>query len=210
MPTEIYHITHIDNLPSILKQGCLLANSQLQQINIQYQDVAHGQIQDVRARKPVNCCVGGTLHDYVPFYFSPRSPMLYAIHTGSVAQYQGGQQKMLHFVTSVEAIAAQNLDFAFTDGHATKAFTRFYDSLADLPEAIDWAVVRSWSWKDTNDDMDRKRRKQAEFLVHRTVPWSLIDSIGVINSTIRQEVQKILGNNVHAPRIKIVPDWYYQ
>lgn len=185
MPTEIYHITHIDNLPSILEQGCLLANSQLQKSDIQYRDVAYGHIQDRRSRKPVPCCVGGTLHNYVPFYFAPRSPMLYAIHTGSTAQYQGGQQTILHLATSVETIASQNLNFAFTDGHATKAFTRFYDTLTDLPEAIDWKVVRSWSWKDTNEDMDRKRRKQAEFLVHRAVPWHLINSIGVINPTMQ-------------------------
>jgi hypothetical protein len=42
--------------------------------------------------------------------------------------------------------------------------------------------------------MDRKRRKQAEFLVHRAVPWHLINSIGVINPTMRQEVQEILEN----------------
>lgn len=211
MPTSIYHITHIDNLPSILKFGGLLSNSQLQQNSTQYCDIAHGSIQDVRARKAVRCSVGGTLHEYVPFYFCPRSPMLYTIHKGNVAQYKGGQQQILHLVTSADAIATQNLAFAFTDGHATKEFSRFYDHLEDLEEAIDWEVIESWSWRDTDDDTDRKRRKQAEFLVHRFVPWELIQAIGVMNSTIRDQVQDILQrNNVSIPTVKINSRWYYQ
>lgn len=45
MPTPIYHITPIDNLPSILKSGGLAANSRLKKTD--YVDIAHGHIQDI-------------------------------------------------------------------------------------------------------------------------------------------------------------------
>lgn len=77
MPIPIYHITHIDNLTSILNLGGLMANSRLRRQRINYLDIAHERIQDRRARTSVPCGAGGVLHDYVPFYFAPRSPMLF-------------------------------------------------------------------------------------------------------------------------------------
>ncbi|ERT08755.1 putative lipoprotein [Lyngbya aestuarii BL J] len=53
MSTPIYHITHIDNLVSILSSGGLIACSQLRQQQVNYTDLAHENIQDRRANKPV-------------------------------------------------------------------------------------------------------------------------------------------------------------
>ncbi|MBZ8182847.1 DUF4433 domain-containing protein [Oscillatoria salina IIICB1] len=84
MPTPIYHITHVNNLSSILNSSGLIAFNQLKQQRANYTDIAHQTIQDRRARKQVPCGAGGVLHDYVPFYFAPRSPMLYTINRGNV------------------------------------------------------------------------------------------------------------------------------
>ena len=73
------------------------------------------------------------LSDYVPFYFAPRSPMLYAIHKGKVEGYTGGQGEVLHLVSSAESVAGENgLDYCFTEGHAEIGFSEFFEDLTDL------------------------------------------------------------------------------
>lgn len=207
MPTPIYHITHIDNLPSILKLGGLVANSRLTKTD--YVDIAHGHIQDRRRIIRVPCSVGGCLHDYIPFYFAPRSPMLYAIYRGQVQKYKDGQNKVIYLVSQAEIIEINKLDFAFTDGHAAVvALSEFYDNLNDLFN-IDWNIMKATYWANNEEDNDRTRRRQAEFLVHQFCHWTLITEIGVIDRTIEQQVRNILQNfSVQTP-VKINPSWYY-
>lgn len=209
MSIPIYHITHINNLTSILTSGGLIANSRLKTQQTNYLDIAHRQIQDRRVTTKVPCSTGGYLHDYVPFYFAPRSPMLYAIHKQNVATYSGGQQPIIHLVSEADTIKNSRLNFAFTDGHAIMAYSEFYDNLSDLESVIDWQLMKSQYWFDTEDDPNRKCRRQAEFLVHENCPWDLIQQIGVINHTIAQQVQQILTNfNLQTP-VNIYPSWYY-
>lgn len=78
---RLYHITHIDNLAAILQQGCLHCHRHLARLRFHPVNIAYQSIQDRRASTFVHCGPGGVLHDYVPFYFAPRSPMLYALHT---------------------------------------------------------------------------------------------------------------------------------
>ncbi|MEH1902869.1 type II toxin-antitoxin system toxin DNA ADP-ribosyl transferase DarT [Nostoc sp.] len=211
MPTPIYHITHINNLPSILKSGGLMANSRLRKETIKYLDIAYGHIQDRRGMTRVPCGAGGSLHDYVPFYFAPRSPMLYANHKKSVDKYSGGQTPILHLVSSAEVVDAAGLSFVGTDGHAAMEYTAFFDELEYLyaDELIDWEIMEATYWADTEEDGDRKRRRQAEFLVHQFFPWQLIQEIGVINTTIQTQVREMLYKiNIQTP-IKVCSKWYY-
>ena len=209
MPTSIYHITHIDNLPSILKSGGLIANSRLRQRQTNYLDIAHENIQDRRARTEVPCGTGGYLHDYVPFYFAPRSPMLYAIHKQNVDGYSGGQKPIIHLVSQIEAIENSEIAFVFTDGHGIMVYTDFYDDLYALNHVIDWELMESKYWFDTPDDPNRKCKRQAEFLVHEFCHWNLITEIGVINLTIQTQVREILQRfNIQTP-INVYSNWYY-
>ncbi|HAG83553.1 MAG TPA: DUF4433 domain-containing protein [Cyanobacteria bacterium UBA12227] len=208
MSTPIYHITHIRNLQSILQLGGLIANNRLKEQQINYQDIAHGNIQDRRALIRVPCAASGYLHDYIPFYFAPRSPMLYTINLGNVEGYIEGQNPVIHIVTEAEIISANNLVFAFTDGHAVMNYSDFYDDLQRL-DMIDWEIMRAKYWNNTPSDGDRRRRRQAEFLVHQFCPWALIIEIGVINSTVQSQVGQILQNfNCQTP-VKVYPSWYY-
>lgn len=204
---KIYHITHINNLPSILEAKGLQANSQLQAN--QYTDIAHGNIQDRRARIQVPCAAKGTLHDYVPFYFAPRSPMLYTINRGNVEGYQGGQSPILHLVVDMDRLIEFDFSFAFTDGHAVMAYSKFYEDLEALAHVIDWELMRLDYWFDTEEYPDRKRRRQAEFLVHRYCPWDFVTQIGVINSDIRNQVCALLQQYNDSTPINIYRDWYY-
>lgn len=209
MPTEIYHITHVNNLSSIIKSSGLTANSILKRQSQTYQNIAHQTIQDRRAITPVPCGQKGTLHDYIPFYFAPRSPMLYAINQKQVQGYTQGQKPIIYLVTTAETIKNASIPFVFTDGHGIMAYSLFYDDLKDLNTAIDWNVMKSKMWNDTSQDPDRKRRRQAEFLVYQHCPWHLINSIAVIDSAIAQQVNQILQAHSHAIPVNICRSWYY-
>jgi len=136
--------------------------------------------------------------------------MLYAIHMGFVDGYSRGQSEIVHLVSSAEGVESDDdLRWVFTDGHAEMApLTDFYDDLEEL-DKIDWNVMRSTYWNDTDDDPDRKRRRQAEFLVHESFPWKLISSIGVYGQAAVEQVQEILKKSKHKPDVHIKRAWYY-
>jgi len=206
--TAIYHITHIRNLPNIIKDGGLWCDHIVSDRNLAHVSIAHQHIKDRRSAKQVPCSTGGTLANYVPFYFAPRSPMLYAISRGYVQGYTDGQRPILHLVSSAEAVQQSNLSFAFTDGHAPMDISRFFDDLKHLNQ-IDWKIMKEIYWADTIEDGDRSRRRQAEFLVHQFFPLHLVEEIGVVNKTMSQEVSIFLKSIVRKPVLKIAPTWYY-
>ncbi len=206
--TAIYHITHITNLPNILRDGGLWCDRVSSERNLAGVSIAHQHIKERRARKPVPCAAGGMLADYVPFYFAPRSPMLYAIYRSNVQGYQGGQTPIVYLVASAERVAQHGLSFAFTDGHAEMDLSRFFTDLGDL-EQIDWKIMQAQYWKDTLQDGDRKRRRQAEFLVHEFFPFSLIERVCTRNREIALNVSALLKPLAQKPGIQVEPSWYY-
>ncbi|MGH2354596.1 MAG: type II toxin-antitoxin system toxin DNA ADP-ribosyl transferase DarT, partial [Chloroflexota bacterium] len=191
-PTPIYHITPVDNLAGIIAAGGLWATNQLRHQEVTHVSIAYEDIQDRRARKRVPCGPGGNLHDYVPFYFAPRSPMLCAIYYGRVPNCPSDQTAIVHLVSTAQAVRDAGLSYAFTDGHGAMAFTAFFDDLAQL-DGIDWDVMRSRYWNDTDEFPDRKRRRQAEFLIHEFMPWGLIGEIGVCTAAAKAKVEEVLG-----------------
>jgi hypothetical protein len=209
MPTDIYHITHLRNLVSIVQEGGLISVNSLKRKAKQYQNIAYGDLQDRRARVGVPCSRGGVLHDYVPFYFAPRSPMLYTINRGNVRDCPEGQTPILHLVTSAESVAQKGIAYAFTDGHAIMDYSDFYDDLDIMDAVIDWELMEADYWADTEDDPNRKCRRQAEFLAYEFVPLSLITDIGVVNAQMRNQVLDILRNMNQTIPVTIQSRWYY-
>lgn len=207
-PVLLYHITHFDNLPDILRAGCLHCQQQLGHAGLHPVNIAYPGIQDRRLVRKVPCGPGGVLHDYVPFYFAPRSPMLLAIHNDRIQAYAGGQTPILHLVSSVPRIQATNHRFVFTDGHATMAFTRFFTETDDLDQ-IDWPLMREQYWSDTPQDPDRKRRRQAEFLVYNQVSVSALIGVGVISERIQRRVEDILQIHQIQLPVRVRRRWYY-
>jgi hypothetical protein len=207
-PTRIFHITHIDNLASILQTGELLCINALRRTGARWVSIAYPQIQERRALRPVPCGPGGTVHDYVPFFLGPRPPMLYAVHTGQVAGCREGQSSVIYLVSTAQSVRAAGLRFVFTDGHSVNDLTEFFDDLAHL-DRVDWLVLRSRLWHNTPQDPDRKRRRQAEFLVHRSCPWWLIQEIGVIDTTMQQRVERAIAHMGHKPAVTVAREWYY-
>jgi hypothetical protein len=211
MTIPIYHITAIQNLTSIINSGGIMSLNRLREGKTNYTNIAYESIQDRRSTKLVPCGAGGSLHDYVPFYFAPRSPMLYTIHRGNVEGYSQGQQQILHLVTTAESVNDRGLAYVYTDGHAVMEYSDFYDDIEYLylEPIIDWELMEARYWFDTEEDPDRKRRRQAEFLVYNFFPWHLVTEIGVINPTIQAQVSNLLLKSVHKPNILVRRDWYY-
>lgn len=206
--TAIYHITHITNLRSVFAQGGLCCDKRRTRDGLECRGIAFEHIKERRARRPVPRGPRGTLADYVPFYFAPRSPMLYTIDRGNVPSYLEGQLPIVHLVASAENVQHSELPFVFTDGHADMDYSDFFADLEEL-ENVDWDLMKEVYWHDTPDDGDRKRRRQAEFLVHDFVPWELIEVIGVINREIAAKVSSLLQNQEHRPSVLVRPQWYY-
>jgi len=195
-------------LHSILESDCIWCDSEIKTRSIETQGIAYEAIKQRRARRPVPTCQQGYLSDYVPFYFAPRSPMLYAIHCGTVENYQEGQSSVLHLVSKVETVIEKQLPFTFTNGHAEMMPTEFYESLDDI-DKIDWKLMKAEFWNDTEDDINRKWRRQAEFLVHNHFPIELVAGIGVVSEEIKSQVEEILRIFKKEITVAVLPQWYY-
>jgi hypothetical protein len=188
----------------IIKAGGLFCDRDAKKI--QFVNIGHKSIKDRRLRKRVPRGPGGVVADYVPFYFAPRSPMLFTINKGNVVGYAGGQEPIVHLVSSTEAVGAAGLKWVFTEGHAVMDYTDFFDDFADL-DKIDWPLMGSRYWFDSDDYPDRRCRRQAEFLVHNFFPWKLFSEIGVYNAAIAQKANQIVaGRNIP---VSIRGAWYY-
>jgi len=205
----IFHITHIANLESIIDSGGLYSDSELKHRNIGCMEIAYQTLKERRAKTLVPISAKGKLADYVPFYFAERSPMLYAIQSKKTEDFQEGQKEVIYLVSDTETIIQQPLEWCFTDGHAVEATTNFFENIRDF-NRIDWQVINSWKWWDTLTDPDRKRRKQAEFLVHRFFPWRLIKTIGVHDKEIAEKTKVLINRAAHHPLIRVEPKWYYE
>lgn len=201
---QIFHITHLQNLPSILAAGGLWSDAQriAQQLNTT--NIGHSHIKARRRERPVATASGGMLGDYVPFNFCSRSVMLYVIHRGSVEGYEGGQEPVLHLVSSVGRAVDSGRPWAFTDRHAELAYTKYFESL-DEESNVDWDVMpkRMWSEEQT------KEKRQAEFLIHDFCGFGVFEEIGVMTEEMAEQVRALLQGTAFSPRVSVQRSWYY-
>ncbi len=209
-PTLIYHITHINNLPSILEDGGLLSDAEMIARGGPERAIGMSEIKQNRMRFPVKCHDGDTVGEYVPFYFCPRSIMLYLLYMANHPglSYRGGQGPILH----LEADLASTVDWAnesssrwaFSLTNAGAAYALFRNDLAKLDE-IDWSAVGATDFRDAKV----KEGKQAEFLVKRFCPWSLVQRVGVRSEKVQRQVLAALEEVDHQPPVDVLPAWYF-
>lgn len=205
-PTKIYRLTHYSNLEFALLNGLYCTNSENCDPN--YSNIGHRNLINRRGSRIVPIPPGGVLNDYIPFYFAPRSPMLYSIHTGFVQGFDGSQREIIYCVSSVQSIRNSKIPFVFTDGHAYEWISNFYNKERDL-EYIDWSIMSERYWHNTPEDNDRKRRRMAEFLVYQFVPITCILGIVVFDDRMEKTVNKIQHKCNTNIKTSINPDWYY-
>ena len=149
----------------------------------------------------------------MPFYFAPRSPMLYRIacdHRDSIAgRYQGGDRPLVYLVAQVGDIVRAGLDWVATDGNAVTATTEFSSDLEALDTLVDWPLMKAERWNNTEEDPDRQRRRLAEFLVHQRVPLSLIRGIAAYDDHNEALVRDAMTGHQLAERTTVRTRWYY-
>lgn len=207
VPTRVilYRITHYQNLPDIVQRGMFCATNPAapkDAVVIGNPDLISGRGSRVVPLEP-----GGVLNDYVPFYLGPHSPMLYGIKTGYHAQ-QRPQREIVYVCSELSRVQALGMPYAFTDGHAYMQLSRFYNTPADLSR-LDWNVIPAKQWKRTEDDNDRQRRKQAEFLLHQYVPVAAIISVVVYDQEMADWVVPLLAEAGVNFTVHVLPKWYY-
>ena len=209
-PTPIYRLLHVDNLHICLEHRGLHAPNFTPNDGLVYRTIHNVQVQQDRHVTTVPCGPCDTVHDYVPFYFGPLSPMMLNLKTGRVVGYNEGQEPLIYLVSTCQAVQDSGARFVFSDGHGLAFFTEWFDDLAKL-DKVDWTLVHERYWRDTIRDGDRQRRKQAEFLVHQSCSWSLIGRVAVIDTTVKARVEAILASypaELNRPVI-VRPNWYY-
>ena len=212
---KIYHIVHMDRLPAIIADGNLWCDAEIVRrvpvgTTIGMDKIKHRRLhENVLASHPA-------LHvgDCVPFYFCPRSIMLYLIYQGNHPEmtYRGGQGSIVHLEIDLHsgvAWAKKNRKrWAFTLSNAGAYYFEDRCKLTQLKE-INWEAVQANRWSGNGIAASVKEGKQAEFLVEHSFPWHLVERIGVYSRAIYQQVANALPSGGHRPQVEIKTDWYY-
>lgn len=213
MPTNrnIYHIVHYDRLLSIINDGGLLPDSVMSQRQqgepiIGMDHIKHRRLHELKLSTYPDLYVG----DCVPFYFCPRSTMLYVIHRADSGDltYHGGQEPVIHLVINLAKIirwaSSYAVRWAFTTSNAGSHYFEDFNTVNDLSK-LNWQAIDARYWADPNI----REAKQAEFLLEKQLPWHLVDAVGVYNGRTKAEVEQLLGSlNDYTP-VYIQPSWYY-
>lgn len=199
----LYRMTHIENIPHILKFGITHVNSNNASSNF----VPIGDNSIIATRNNFILTNGRRLGEYIPFYFSNRTPMLYVIQKGYNMVEPTPAEKIVYCVTSVSKIIELNLEFIFTDGHAIDGFSSQYTvaDIDNIEQLIDWKAVKTKYWKNEND-LDLKRRKEAEFLVLGDIPYESFLGFIVFNQETKTQM---VCYGVNDSIIHIKPEYYF-
>ena len=192
----VYHFSHIDNLPGLLRDGFLAKNHP--QFPSKHRSIAAEGIQDRRARMVVPCDPGGCVHDYVPLYFGSVSPMLLGVvNAKNVDQYD-----ILYFEFPIDLV--ERADAVFTGASANTAVPpAFFSDPADLAK-LDWDAIDSRKWGNTDESF--RHRRMAELLIYGQLSVTAATRCVVWNDAAKQRVEAIVGTNPF-PRLEFQDRW---
>ncbi|CDN87029.1 MULTISPECIES: type II toxin-antitoxin system toxin DNA ADP-ribosyl transferase DarT [Hydrogenophaga] len=205
---KIYHIAHVDRLPSIVADSFLWCDAEVIRRAPAGTTIGMSSIKQRRLTLPLGSHPGLHVGDCVPFYFCPRSVMLYLIYQGNHPElaYRQGQGPILHFEVDLHAAVAwanaQPARWAFTLSNAGSYFFEDRNDIARLGE-INWVAVQARDWRA------HKEGKQAEFLLEHRFPWHLIERIGVQSANVYRQVVNALPAHGHRPTVEVRSEWYY-
>jgi hypothetical protein len=200
----IYHITDVSNLSNIMNAGGLHSDSTLQSVGVQPSVIGHSHIKQRRMTEIVIPCAGNRfVGEFVPFYFCPRSPMLYTINRGNTGRAVGCQSDIVHLVSTVDIASNLGSVWAYSSGNAGAYVADFYND-PGLSQ-LDWNIINSSDW----GGQFRRDKKSAEFLIHDFYPWESFVQIGCYNANMKQRVENLISGNHHQPTVQVRANWYY-
>ena len=202
---KIYHIVHVDRLPSIIADGGLLCDAAIAErapvgTTIGMNDIKQRRLSELRLSSHPDLYVGAC----VPFYFCPRSVMLYVISQANHLQlsYRGGQGPIVHLEADLRATVAwaeeQDLRWAFT---LSNAGARYFEDRSDLGQLddIDWDAVEATDWRRCKEGKQTFRSSSA----------SRGNSSPVSASSPARQTEAVLEAAAHRPPVEIRRAWYY-
>lgn len=194
--TYLFRMTHIENIPHILENG--ITHSLSANANLNFTPIGDGSL--INTRNAFVLENGRCLGEYIPFYFGVRTPMLYVVQNGFNMVAPTPAENIVYCVSSVQKIIDLNLDFVFTDGHAVDGFSTQYsiDDVQNIDAILDKGAINAKYWRDEND-LDMKRRKEAEFLVLGDIALNAVLGYLVYNESARNRLVHfgVDGANVH-------------
>lgn len=182
--SSLWHMTHKNNIRGILDRGILSHNEAWRSCSIT--DISDAEVQ--RRRTVTEPVFGRPLHQYAPLYVNVRNPMLFRL------QDQNNELCLLEVSLDIlRDTATYNLLCA--DGNAAAAATRFYRGLEGFGQ-LPWQVLSPEFW---NDQVDGKRRRCAEVLIHPGVPARYIARIHCYSRSLANSLRGSHPAVVHNP-----------
>lgn len=196
-------MTHIVNIPHILLHGITHVNSP--NTNQNYKAIGDSTL--INTRSAFVMPNDRRLGEYIPFYFGPRTPMLYVVQKGLNGVNITPAQDIVYCITSIDKIILLNLNFVFTNGHAVNGLSTFFDinSINDVDSIVKHNDVYTLNWKD-EDDTDLKRRKEAEFLIETDIPFTAIRGYIVFNQAAKNT---LLSYGIKDNMINVRTNYYF-
>lgn len=203
----IWRIIHLDNLPWILENGQHCKNSEISDPN--WVEIGSSELITKRTSHLVPIEPNGNLSDYIPFYFTPFSPMLKNIHSGRGGVKQRSNKDIVILVSSLPKLVEVSVPFVFTDSHAYYSWANYYSDLSDL-DKIDWNLLQNRDFKRDPDDPAKFERYQAEALVHRYCPIDAFLGIVCYTEEVKQQLETWVTSKNLDIQVYVRPNWYFQ
>jgi len=203
----IWRIVHVDNIPWILDHG-LHCSSAKDAYAPDWVSIGQAELIEKRAAHNVPIPPGGSLSDYVPFYFTPFSAMMYNILSGRNVR-QRCSEEIAILVSSIPHIDAMGLPYIFTDSHAYYRWANFYADPRDLSR-VDWDLLQRHDFKRDPDDPAKFERYQAEALVHRHVPIDGLTGIVCHSEAIAEPIRLQVQQRDLSLHVLARPSWYFR
>jgi hypothetical protein len=202
----IFRIVHRANIPWILEHGMYCQNSHNQDEN--YRTIGNPELIDRRRRRVVPISPGGTLSDYIPFYFTPYSPMMYNIKTGYAGITKVPNDEVVIFVSSLHRLNEMGISFVFTDRHACLVNAEFYNDVDGLHQ-IDWRILQTRDFRRDPDDPEKMERYQAEALVQNYLPVEALIGLVCYTDQARDQISQLAINCGLDLKVVKKTGWYF-
>lgn len=199
-----FRIVHIDNIPHVVKYGLVHNDSPFASDSF----VPIGDVSVMDARSTKQLTDGSFLSEYIPFYFGPRSPMLYNIQNGNGILTKKEPDEIVYCVIRIEDVINSDLHCVFTDGHALNNMSKFYSKsdLQRLDSLVKMEDVYATYWFNQSPWDDRKRKKEAELLFKDEIPPQFIVGFLVYN---KKAFEKMISFGIPKEKIIVKPEYYY-
>jgi len=202
----IWRIVHRDNIPWILDNGLHCGNGAVQSAN--WVHIGNPELTDKRASHPVPVGVGGVLNDYIPFYFTPFSPMLMNIKTGRGGVARRGNDEIVILVSSLPRLGELGLPFVYTNAHAYYGWANFYTEMSDL-DKVDWPILQARDFKRDPDDPAKFERYQAEALIYQHCPVEALIGMVCYTDQVKQQLENALQQRNITMPVHARAGWYF-